>query len=897
MEKKYQRSTMERGITYSKEEEKDIKELYIDQNMTGKDVVKFLNDKYWKGKKIRTERGLESKFKRLGISKRDHSSYKEGKITPLHKKVWYLKKEVGWSYSKIAKKLNMSIGSIKSMISYMSNSTMLGKISMVDAKLTLGNDEQIADKRTKDELMSTINKLETQLTRAKASTSIIVDTVKSTLVKLPTVKIPDIIIKPGMHKPETAMLEFSDSHIGEKVLKEDVANVTEYSFNHFVKRLDALREGLFECIDIQRSKIPIKILDINMLGDICFEPNTLIMTKKGLIPIQDIKTGDEVLTHKNRYCSVTKIYKRKYNDNLVGITTTGNCNPVYMTPNHPVWTSDSYHGYYQVKGSLEFKRSDSLNKKSLVFNRINNEFISDFDVIDLTDWIKNTDIKIENYRIITTHNHSNDCSIPQGLNVNDQLCRIIGYFLGDGTITLNKKRGIISWSLKKNSRKEKKVLDDILQFCKHYDIKCDVYDNREYNTFNPTINSKPLAEFFSTFYDSNKEKTLPNLWLNLPFNKLKYIIYGFIMTDGNFRIDSTNKLYEIRISNTALKLLEKLKYRLEFEGYISNILKTKLRENQIINGKTVKNLKDSYSMSFYFYGCQDLYKLFYEFDKKPEQSSLHTKIVFDYVIKRVKSISYKKYTGYVYNLEIETDNTYIANSIIVHNCTGEDIYLGQMRNIDLELTKQVFEGAHTIANKLLLPCAKFFEKVRIRTVWGNHGRGWGKPGQVHPRTNFDYIVYLFLQNSLKYQKNIEFYIAECPVMLFKLPEAQNWTHLISHGNEVNSWMGIPFYGIQRDMGKYNQMFGENINFWHTGHFHSACKIDIPYGQQIVNGTFVGGSELSVLKMKTKSQPKQLLFGFNNARGKTWSYDIQLEPLTKLKMDENSIYTPTYQDKN
>lgn len=483
------------NIPFGDKEVAFIKKMYIGRNKPVKDLVGLVNNKFWKGKLVRSYRSIECKVHKLGCRKRGSSNYSSGNIDAKVRELFRLKK-AGKSLGEISKLLSMPIGTVKSKLHYIKHYTILNEVNELKQK-KLSKDKDVIELEGREELLRRNEDLQKRLEKASAVTSIIVDTVKETLMRVKPVKVPEIIIRKGMHKPETAILEFGDVHVGEKVIKEDVANVTEYNFNIFMKRMDILMQGVAECIDIQRSKIPINTLDINMLGDII---------------------------------------------------------------------------------------------------------------------------------------------------------------------------------------------------------------------------------------------------------------------------------------------------------------------------------------------------------------------------------------------------------------TGEDIYLGQNRNIDLMLTQQTLEAANVICNKLLIPCAKLFNKIRVRTVFGNHGRP-SRPGQFHPKTNFDYIVYLFLKERMREQKNIEFYIADCPLMLYRMPEAPNYVHLMSHGDEVGRWMSIPFYGLQRDHGKYVQLFGMNINYWHSGHSHSSAKIDVPYGEQIINGTFVGGSELSVLRMKTMSQPKQLLFGFNNIRGKTWSFDIQLEARKTLIADESGIFTPTYSEKN
>jgi len=68
----------------------------------------------------------------------------------------------------------------------------------------------------------------------------------------------------------------------------------------------------------------------------CFLANTKITTNKGYIPIQDIKIGNLVLTHKDRYKKVIKLYHRKYDGNVVRITLKGDNIRLTATENHPI---------------------------------------------------------------------------------------------------------------------------------------------------------------------------------------------------------------------------------------------------------------------------------------------------------------------------------------------------------------------------------------------------------------------------------------------------------------------------------------------------------------------------------------------------------------------------------
>jgi len=66
----------------------------------------------------------------------------------------------------------------------------------------------------------------------------------------------------------------------------------------------------------------------------CCTPGQLIETLRGAIPIEDVREGDEVLTHEGRYCRVLLAWSREYIGDVIEVfTTTGQFT---VTPDHPV---------------------------------------------------------------------------------------------------------------------------------------------------------------------------------------------------------------------------------------------------------------------------------------------------------------------------------------------------------------------------------------------------------------------------------------------------------------------------------------------------------------------------------------------------------------------------------
>jgi intein/homing endonuclease len=72
----------------------------------------------------------------------------------------------------------------------------------------------------------------------------------------------------------------------------------------------------------------------------CLAPGTKILTPGGFKNIENIKIGDHVWTHMNRFRRVTQTYKRDYSGDLMEIRAQGNYETVRVTPDHPFLAAD-----------------------------------------------------------------------------------------------------------------------------------------------------------------------------------------------------------------------------------------------------------------------------------------------------------------------------------------------------------------------------------------------------------------------------------------------------------------------------------------------------------------------------------------------------------------------------
>lgn len=344
-------------------------------------------------------------------------------------------------------------------------------------------------------------------------------------------------------------------------------------------------------------------VDLIIEGSPCFTAGHLVMTINGAIPIENIKVGDYVLTHKGRYRKVLRTGGKLTND-LYRVSCQGE-KEIITTSNHPFF----------------IKRNDDEPK-----------WINAKDMIIQSDYLG----------IIQSNNEEflND-------KYSEDFWHFVGKFVGDGWISKYKRKHrknsyiykVILCCGHKDFEETKQVLDK---------IGYNYYISKERTVYKFVIANKELLEYLEKCGKGAKNKRVhPDVW-KLPLNKKKAFLSGYLSTDGWY--NNKNRLY--RASTTSRILSYELKQlTIDVYGTAAMIYKTNVAPKHIIEGRVV-NQSDVYEISF-----KDEYK-----------NNLKYKKTDNYCWLPLKECYKLYYTDIVYNLEVEEDNSYTINGIIVHNC-------------------------------------------------------------------------------------------------------------------------------------------------------------------------------------------------------------------------------------
>lgn len=248
--------------------------------------------------------------------------------------------------------------------------------------------------------------------------------------------------------------------------------------------------------------------------------------------------------------------------------------------------------------------------------------------------------------------------------------------------------------------------------------------------------------------------------------------------------------------------------------------------------------------------------------------------------KTVRIVNMQRTTRNIDTLVINALGDFIENEVI---------FGSQGTNIQECAASQMATCAQ-LMEKMLITFSGEFKNILFYGVSGNHSRMSRAKGDQHFLNSWDRLMYLFLAERFKNVENIKFHIAETPMLGYVLEDAPRYSHLIMHGDGINSTGGVPWAGVEKTTSKLSDMFERTINYQYIGHFHRDAAISRQPGKLFVNGCLTGTSPGAVSWLLS-GKPSQTLLGFHPQLGVTYNYEIFVADMLPPVEDNNGVFTP------
>jgi hypothetical protein len=178
---------------------------------------------------------------------------------------------------------------------------------------------------------------------------------------------------------------------------------------------------------------------------------------------------------------------------------------------------------------------------------------------------------------------------------------------------------------------------------------------------------------------------------------------------------------------------------------------------------------------------------------------------------------------------------------------------------------------------MLRDLAPYFDDIQVVYVPGNHGRRSKKKDYHGAHDNWDYLVGVMAREYCRDLTNVHFTIPDA----FSINLDVNGVGFcVSHGDDVRSNLGIPWYGLQRRQRNLTALghltSGPRVRYYCVGHFHGKAMIGDIDGEMICNGPWPATDAFAYEGLAAYTDPFQWLHGVNPKYGVTWRLDVKLK---------------------
>ncbi len=416
--------------------------------------------------------------------------------------------------------------------------------------------------------------------------------------------------------------------------------------------------------------------DVFIGGTPCFPAGTLILTRDGLKPIQDVREGDEVLTHRQRWRKVVHTMRRL--GETVVLKGQGH-HGLVTTSEHPFWAKD-------MKAAWDNTRRRYVRHFSEPDWR---------DASDMAGKFWSTPAAVPGCDVPSFDVRPDEQVLPA---LTPDFFWFVGAWLGDGwlrTGVKHKERGSTFGAVMLcGHKKDAAVIRSHLA-----QVGLSASESEERTTVRFTIYSKPLCRWLETHFGRGAEgKTIPTWALGMDERFRSALFAGYLFADGHCMQQVKSPTPAYRFSTVSRRLAVGVRLLAASIGMASTeCLMQMNRDHACIEGRTV-NERPGYQVTVY-----------------SQSRSAFAKD--DMMWGRVRSVRPTGNTETVFNFEVEEDNSYVADGIVVHNCQSFSI-AGRREGLDdargnlaLEYTLIVDEIDAIRAAAGLHPCVAVWENV------------------------------------------------------------------------------------------------------------------------------------------------------------------------------------------
>ncbi len=487
----------------------------------------------------------------------------------------------------------------------------------------------------------------------------------------------------------------------------------------------------------------------------CFIAGTMILTNNGVVPIEDLQIGDKVVTHKNRLKNIEHINSRVVQD-VYTVKTNLGTTALVSTGGHPVFvTRRKTSTTFTIP---EWKEVSTLSSDDyLILHK------TPYDRHRLTrkDCPLHVDIPLvlgeecsENIQggvYVTTQGYDGlrgQIKIPLQLPLCPDLLFILGRYIAEGWCDKScHQMGFAS------NCGEIEIQDRIADYFSQFGVTC--YRPRsEKNDCKIVFSSKIFHALFTKLCGVGAlNKHLPMIngsYHQFSFGQMLEIIKGYIGRDGH--IASKKHRTSVVCATVSRVLAYQISEILQAMGFVS--LPT-LRSYEKAAHKNPKadplKWNPLYVLNMSEIDIERLCDMLKINRIKNDRSEITRRKfidIGDYFAVKVRSVTQSVQEEMVYNLQVENDESYVANSYIVHNCH-------YIRQEDAEFHEVVMciSSGRTLKDpkRLKFPHKEFYFKSKdeMAAIFGGLPRAMNNTLEIAEKCDYSDIIFVEEGGTMK----------------------------------------------------------------------------------------------------------------------------------------------------
>jgi intein/homing endonuclease len=388
----------------------------------------------------------------------------------------------------------------------------------------------------------------------------------------------------------------------------------------------------------------LKVNGFNELFDGCLPPDQLILGVETK-PIEKIRVGDLVLTHKGRLRKVRFTFKRWFDGEVITFKLAGG-DSITVTPEHPLLVrmptprgKRTVVGYELTLSEIKWVKAEEI------YNRFceRNQFAH----------------RRRKFRLVFVAPKSETSTkhVKLGryvLKLNPDLARLIGYYISDGSASTRYLEFFFD-------KKQREYVDDALDLCNK---ELSFLKTKRKTDRHGSISKKgtllracfhvgrEFAEEWKSWIGRNaREKRIPyEVLFNADENILKELKIGLWRGDGwenKYTTASMQLAYDVQLLLARLGVYSRVDHSIQKKGFGKG---KDVYKVVIMNPRHRKHVKRVSHLT------------------PVKEKEIRGNIFY----RPIRSAKRSHYRGYVYNLEVEEDESYQVNAVCAHNCKGQE---------------------------------------------------------------------------------------------------------------------------------------------------------------------------------------------------------------------------------